>query len=75
MGPYVIARLREKKIGQTVREEGVEAHLQKSGIPTMGGDNDDCCNHRGFAHLGKACCQYAIDSGSLAMDGFFGVLR
>ena len=37
MGPYVIARLREKKIGQTVREEGVEAHLQKSGIPTMGG--------------------------------------
>lgn len=37
LGPYVIARLREKKIGQTIREEGVEAHLQKTGIPTMGG--------------------------------------
>lgn len=37
LGPYVIARLREKKIGQTIREEGVESHLQKSGIPTMGG--------------------------------------
>lgn len=37
LGPWVIERLREKKIGQKVREEGVEAHQVKSGIPTMGG--------------------------------------
>ena len=36
-GPYVIARLRELKIGQPVRGYGMETHLQKSGTPTMGG--------------------------------------
>jgi phospho-N-acetylmuramoyl-pentapeptide-transferase len=35
--PWVIKKLREKGIGQVVRKEGVPAHLQKSGIPTMGG--------------------------------------
>ncbi|MCJ8345822.1 phospho-N-acetylmuramoyl-pentapeptide-transferase, partial [bacterium] len=37
LGPWVIKNLKEKKIGQRVREEGVQAHLKKSGIPTMGG--------------------------------------
>ncbi len=37
VGPWVISRLKEKKIGQHVREEGVQAHLKKSGVPTMGG--------------------------------------
>ena len=37
LGPWVIEKLREKKIGQMVREEGVQAHLAKSGVPTMGG--------------------------------------
>ncbi|MBT3785889.1 phospho-N-acetylmuramoyl-pentapeptide-transferase, partial [bacterium] len=37
LGPYVIARLKEKRIGQSIRAEGVKAHLEKSGIPTMGG--------------------------------------
>ncbi|MCO4781837.1 MAG: phospho-N-acetylmuramoyl-pentapeptide-transferase [Candidatus Cloacimonetes bacterium] len=37
LGPWVIKKLKEKKIGQQVREEGVQAHLAKSGIPTMGG--------------------------------------
>ncbi|WP_326533538.1 phospho-N-acetylmuramoyl-pentapeptide-transferase [Pseudorhodoferax sp.] len=37
MGPFVIRKLRELKIGQPIRGYGVEAHLAKSGTPTMGG--------------------------------------
>lgn len=37
IGPFVIPFLRKLKIGQTVRDEGPEAHLKKSGTPTMGG--------------------------------------
>ena len=36
-GPWVIARLTSLKIGQPVRAYGVEAHIAKSGTPTMGG--------------------------------------
>ncbi len=36
-GPWVIRHLTELKIGQPVREYGVQAHLQKHGTPTMGG--------------------------------------
>ncbi len=36
-GPWIIARLRDLKIRQTIREEGPEAHQVKSGTPTMGG--------------------------------------
>ncbi|MEY4754776.1 MAG: hypothetical protein RJA44_2451 [Pseudomonadota bacterium] len=36
-GPWVIRRLTELKIGQPVREYGVQSHLVKSGTPTMGG--------------------------------------
>ncbi|HSB23778.1 MAG TPA: phospho-N-acetylmuramoyl-pentapeptide-transferase, partial [Burkholderiaceae bacterium] len=36
-GPWVIRRLAELKIGQPVREYGVQAHLIKRGTPTMGG--------------------------------------
>jgi phospho-N-acetylmuramoyl-pentapeptide-transferase len=36
-GPFVIARLRELKIGQPIRGYGMESHLVKSGTPTMGG--------------------------------------
>ena len=36
-GPWVIRRLTALKIGQPVRTNGVEAHLAKSGTPTMGG--------------------------------------
>ena len=36
-GPYVIRRLRALKIGQPIRNYGMETHLQKSGTPTMGG--------------------------------------
>jgi phospho-N-acetylmuramoyl-pentapeptide-transferase len=36
-GPYVIRRLTEMKIGQPIREYGVQAHLAKAGTPTMGG--------------------------------------
>lgn len=36
-GPIVIRKLTELKIGQPIREYGVQAHLSKSGTPTMGG--------------------------------------
>jgi len=36
-GPWVIRKLAELKIGQPIRGYGVEAHLSKSGTPTMGG--------------------------------------
>ena len=36
-GPYVIRRLAELKIGQPVRDLGMQAQLSKSGTPTMGG--------------------------------------
>jgi phospho-N-acetylmuramoyl-pentapeptide-transferase len=36
-GPIVIRRLAEMKIGQPIREYGVQEHIAKSGTPTMGG--------------------------------------
>jgi phospho-N-acetylmuramoyl-pentapeptide-transferase len=36
-GPWVIRRLTEMKIGQPIREYGVQTHLDKRGTPTMGG--------------------------------------
>ncbi len=36
-GPWVIRRLAALKIGQPIREYGIEQHLAKSGTPTMGG--------------------------------------
>jgi len=36
-GPWVIRYLSSLKIGQPVREYGVQSHLKKSGTPTMGG--------------------------------------
>ena len=37
IGPFVIRRLGDYQIGQTVREDGPESHLAKAGTPTMGG--------------------------------------
>ncbi|MBQ1312893.1 MAG: phospho-N-acetylmuramoyl-pentapeptide-transferase [Blautia sp.] len=37
IGPVVIPFLRRLKMGQTEREDGVQAHLKKAGTPTMGG--------------------------------------
>jgi phospho-N-acetylmuramoyl-pentapeptide-transferase len=37
LGPAVIRRLTALKIGQPVRDYGVQSHLVKSGTPTMGG--------------------------------------
>ena len=36
-GPWFIRRLSELKIGQSVRSDGPQSHLTKSGTPTMGG--------------------------------------
>ncbi|WP_374431128.1 phospho-N-acetylmuramoyl-pentapeptide-transferase [Ideonella dechloratans] len=36
-GPWLIRRLTELKIGQPIREYGVQTHLAKAGTPTMGG--------------------------------------
>jgi phospho-N-acetylmuramoyl-pentapeptide-transferase len=37
LGPYVIRKLTELKIGQPIREYGMASHLSKRGTPTMGG--------------------------------------
>ena len=36
-GPKLIRALQRMQIGQTVRDDGPESHLSKSGTPTMGG--------------------------------------
>ena len=37
LGPLVIRKLTELKIGQPIREYGLQSHLAKRGTPTMGG--------------------------------------
>ncbi len=37
VGPKIIRYLKEKQIGETIRELGPEAHKKKAGTPTMGG--------------------------------------
>src|SRR5690606_5220544 len=37
VGPAVIRRLRERKLGQVIRSEGPASHQSKRGTPTMGG--------------------------------------
>ena len=37
VGPAMIRRLSHYQIGQTVRHDGPESHLEKAGTPTMGG--------------------------------------
>ncbi|WP_447553172.1 phospho-N-acetylmuramoyl-pentapeptide-transferase [Vreelandella sp. EE22] len=37
LGPWVIRRLVEGQIGQSVRDDGPQSHLSKAGTPTMGG--------------------------------------
>ena len=37
VGPIMIRSLRMNQIGQSVREDGPQAHLSKAGTPTMGG--------------------------------------
>ena len=37
LGPWMIRKLRERQIGETIRAEGPERHRTKAGTPTMGG--------------------------------------
>ncbi|HPF61738.1 MAG: phospho-N-acetylmuramoyl-pentapeptide-transferase [Gemmatimonadetes bacterium] len=37
VGPFIIRRLREHKVGQVIRAEGPASHQGKRGTPTMGG--------------------------------------
>jgi phospho-N-acetylmuramoyl-pentapeptide-transferase len=37
VGPYMIRKLGQYQIGQSVRNDGPESHLSKAGTPTMGG--------------------------------------
>lgn len=37
VGPYLIRWLQRKQIGQSIRTDGPQSHLSKSGTPTMGG--------------------------------------
>jgi phospho-N-acetylmuramoyl-pentapeptide-transferase len=36
-GPKLIRKLQKMQIGQTIRDDGPQSHLSKSGTPTMGG--------------------------------------
>ncbi|SUK15711.1 phospho-N-acetylmuramoyl-pentapeptide-transferase [Staphylococcus agnetis] len=35
--PVLIPTLKRMKFGQSIREEGPESHMKKTGTPTMGG--------------------------------------
>ena len=37
VGPWMIRRLAQYKVGQQVRDDGPQSHLSKAGTPTMGG--------------------------------------
>lgn len=37
VGPYIIRKLEEMKVGQVIRDDGPSRHQQKAGTPTMGG--------------------------------------
>src|SRR4026209_2436564 len=37
LGPWLIERMRQIKLGQFIREEGPRSHQMKAGTPTMGG--------------------------------------
>ena len=37
LGPWMIGKLRELQIGQSIREDGPQSHHKKAGTPTMGG--------------------------------------
>ena len=37
LGPWVIRKLTELKVGQSIRSDGPQTHLAKAGTPTMGG--------------------------------------
>ena len=37
VGPWLIRKLQELQIGQTIRDDGPNSHLAKQGTPTMGG--------------------------------------
>ena len=37
LGPWMIRKLRELQIGQSIREDGPQSHHKKAGTPTMGG--------------------------------------
>ena len=37
LGPWVIRKLRERQIGETIRTDGPQRHQAKAGTPTMGG--------------------------------------
>lgn len=37
LGPWLIERMKQIKIGQFIRDEGPKSHQQKAGTPTMGG--------------------------------------
>ncbi|MGH8605847.1 MAG: phospho-N-acetylmuramoyl-pentapeptide-transferase, partial [Gammaproteobacteria bacterium] len=37
IGPFMIRRLSHYRIGQNIRNDGPQSHLQKTGTPTMGG--------------------------------------
>ena len=42
VGPSMIRKLTDYKVGQSVRDDGPQTHLIKAGTPTMGRLNHSC---------------------------------
>ena len=62
IGPRMIALLSHYQIGQVVRNDGPQSHLQKTGTPTMGGGliwspwlSGRCCGRTSPA-ASSGCC-------------------
>ena len=55
VGPVLIRKLTEYKVGQSVRDDGPQTHLVKAGTPTMGG----------------ALILVALKSSSISLDTLF----
>jgi phospho-N-acetylmuramoyl-pentapeptide-transferase len=36
-GPWLIGKLRQRRVGESIRSDGPKTHMSKSGTPTMGG--------------------------------------
>jgi phospho-N-acetylmuramoyl-pentapeptide-transferase len=60
-GPMLIRKLAELKIGQAVRDDGPQTHLNKSGTPTMGGALILMAHRRRHAAVGRSVQPLRLD--------------
>ncbi len=61
IGPTMIALLGRYQIGQRVRSDGPQSHLQKSGTPTMGGGLILVAHGARHAAVGRSVQPFRLD--------------